>query len=89
MDASPISHKDMEAFANLNLFKFHPWEVQVIERLDYVVREVWKTGKANNTPTPNLKTSTPEQIPVSNVAGIKALMLGLKSKHKDMHNKDT
>lgn len=78
-----ISYESMQAYANIHKLDLNVWEYEAIEEMDNVVVNIWRTGNAR---TPKA-TDPPEQIPVSNVKGIKALMLGMKAKHEGKHNK--
>lgn len=98
MSVNKISYESYQAFANLNFITFHVWELKTLERIDDSVYTIWHSNKLNkdkakyrkqdDSPTTDDQESLePNQISIKNIEGVRAIMLSLKAKHKDKHNK--
>jgi hypothetical protein len=78
MAPCPITYQEIEAYRRLTLSDLTSWEVSLIRRLDLAALSS-AAGEAKPRPA---KSNEPEQIPVTNTAGIKALFQGLAAKKR-------
>lgn len=69
----PLTYLEIDAYSRLTGAAFDPWEVEVLCRLDDAALE----AQAKRIAKPGSSAEESAQIPVSNVAGVRALLRGL------------
>lgn len=73
MAANPITYSEIEAFCRLRFIRLPVWELNLLRRLDEAVLAVW----AAQAPKPG---GNKEPIPITDTAGVKALLLSKATK---------
>lgn len=76
MDLNPLSYQELDAFCRFSLIEMSAWEADLIMRLDDAALSAMR-GATKVVPK---RDDPPEEIPVENVSGLKALLRGLAVK---------
>jgi hypothetical protein len=75
MASNPLTHMELEAFCRLRLVHLTAWEVDVLFRVDDAVQGVWAAEAKRKS-----GGGADNEIPASDVKGIKAMFQGLKAR---------